>query len=112
MPKKKEAQHFRDIPGEMLNRKIEAVSGEGYDTRVVVRVNWGLLTGASRFMQTKTNLHCFVPHALEAALVECATASGVPIDQVVQSALAQYLGTSFHTLFQVSTSGSARRRDF
>ena len=32
--------------------------------------------------------------------------TGLPVDHLVQTALAQYLGTSFHTLFQVSTSGS------
>ena len=57
-------------------------------------------------MQTTTNLNCFIPRALETALTERAKTSGLPIDHLVQTALAQYLGTSFHTLFQVSTSGS------
>ena len=57
-------------------------------------------------MEAKPNLNCFVPRALEAALTKRATTSGVPVDHLVQSALAQFLGTSFHTLFQVSTSGS------
>ena len=57
-------------------------------------------------MQTTTNLNCFIPRALEASLAERAKTTGVPVDHLVQTALAQYLGTSFHTLFQVSTSGS------
>ena len=59
-----------------------------------------------RFMQTVTNLNCFIPRALETALAERAQATGLPVEHLVQTALAQYLSTSFHTLFQVSTSGS------
>ncbi len=57
-------------------------------------------------MQTTTNLNCFIPRALEASLAERAKRTGLPVGHLVQTALAQYLGTSFHTLFQVSTSGS------
>lgn len=57
-------------------------------------------------MQTFGNLTCFIPRALETALADRAKASNLPVEHLVQAALAQYLGTPFHTLFQVSTSGS------
>ena len=57
-------------------------------------------------MQSRINLNCFIPRVLETALAERAKTTKLPIDYLVQTALAQYLGTSFHTLFQVSTSGS------
>ena len=56
-------------------------------------------------MQTN-HLNCFIPRALETALAERARTTSLPVEHLVQTALAQYLGTSFHTLFQVSTSGS------
>ena len=57
-------------------------------------------------MQTTVNLNCFIPRALEAALADRAKTTGVPVEHLVQTALAEYLGTPIHTLFQVSTSGS------
>jgi acetolactate decarboxylase len=50
-----------------------------------------------RTMQTTANLKCFIPRALETSLTERAKTTGLPVDHLV---------TSFHTLFQVSTSGS------
>ena len=57
-------------------------------------------------MENLVPLDCLVPRGLEHALTKRAEVSGLPVDQLVQNALAQYLGTPLHTLFQVSTSGS------
>ncbi|MEI9951275.1 MAG: acetolactate decarboxylase [Pseudomonadota bacterium] len=47
-----------------------------------------------------------IPASLHATLLETAGRDGSDLSSVVAAALAQYLGTSFHTLFQVSTSGA------
>ncbi len=47
-----------------------------------------------------------IPASLQATLIETAERDRSDISSVVSAALAQYLGTSYHTLFQVSTSGA------
>jgi acetolactate decarboxylase len=53
-----------------------------------------------------SNVNAVVPPSLLAALHAEATRIGGTVSSVVTSALAQYLGTPIHTLFQVSTSGA------
>lgn len=47
-----------------------------------------------------------IPASLHAKLIETARRDGADLSSVVSVALAQYLDTSYHTLFQVSTSGA------
>jgi acetolactate decarboxylase len=52
------------------------------------------------------DLNTVVPASLVSALHAEATRTGATASTVVTAALAQYLGTPIHTLFQVSTSGA------
>jgi acetolactate decarboxylase len=52
------------------------------------------------------DLNAVVPASLVSALHAEATRTGETASSVVTAALAQYLGTPIHTLFQVSTSGA------
>ncbi|TCL73987.1 acetolactate decarboxylase [Rhizobium sp. BK251] len=47
-----------------------------------------------------------IPASLLSTLTETAERDGTDTSSVISAALAQYLGTSYHTLFQVSTSGA------
>jgi acetolactate decarboxylase len=53
-----------------------------------------------------TNLSATIPTSLATALEAEIARTGETCSSVVTAALAQYLGTSVHTLFQVSTSGA------
>jgi hypothetical protein len=52
------------------------------------------------------NLNVIVPASLRAALDVEAARTGEDTSAIIIAALAQYLGTPIHTLFQVSTSGA------
>jgi len=47
-----------------------------------------------------------IPASLLSTLIETAERDGTDASSVISAALVQYLGTSYHTLFQVSTSGA------
>jgi acetolactate decarboxylase len=51
-------------------------------------------------------LTCSIPSSLEIALERRRENTGASTTHIIQTALAQYLGTPLHTLFQVATSGS------
>lgn len=57
-------------------------------------------------LPTMPNITCYIPGSLEQALQRQAQRTQTSLERVVQTALAGYLDAPYHTLFQVSTSGS------
>jgi acetolactate decarboxylase len=47
-----------------------------------------------------------IPQSIRSALDDQASKSGLSVDAIVNLALPQYLNTTLHTVFQVSTSGA------